>query len=439
MRVSSKLLVRLTLSLSTILTLRYAARADATGADAGLSGAPGDGTCISCHRSTLNAGTGSLKISFANGNTYVPGQTQSVTVTLTDPTAKRWGFEASPRVASAASSMGAGKVATSDSFTRIAGTSGTLQWITHTQAGTRNGTTGGVSFQFNWTPPSTDVGAVDFYVTGNAANGNNQDDSGDKIYSTKATLTAQVSNPNTPTIAAGGVVNAASGVATIESGSWVTVYGTNLAPSTVATGRSWNSADIVNGVLPTTLDGTSVTINGKAAAISWISNNQLNVQAPDDASTGPVDVVVKTANGTSAAGSVNLQQISPGVFTLATKYAAAVLPDGSYAVAQGVLGSSVATRGATAGDVVQVFGTGFGPTSPAVTSGVVYSGAAATANAVAASIGGVPAAVQFAGITGAGLYQINVTVPAGVPGGDQPLVLSVGGIPTQDNLYLTIR
>ena len=442
MRVSTNVFLKSSVLLFGVMALRFAtptARADASGADAGLSGAPGDGTCISCHRSTLNAGTGSLKISFANGTTYVPGQTQLVTVTLSDPTAKRWGFEASPRVSRAASSTGAGKMTTADSYTRLAGTSGTLQWITHTLAGTRNGTTGGVSFTFNWTAPSTDVGAVDFYVTGNAANGNNQDDSGDKIYSRRATLTVQAVITNTPTIASGGIVNAASGAQTIESGSWVTIYGTNLAPSTVSTGRTWNSGDIVNGQLPTTLDGTTVMINGKAAAISYISSGQLNVQAPDDTATGQVSVVVTTSNGTSTPATVNLQPYSPGLFMLNAKYPAAVLPDGSYAIAPGVLDSSVAQRVAKAGDVVQLFGTGLGATNPVVTSGVLYSGAAQTANPVAASIGGIPAEVQFAGVTGAGLYQVNVVVPQGVPAGDQLLLLATGGLTSQGSVYLTIQ
>jgi uncharacterized protein (TIGR03437 family) len=74
-----------------------------------------------------------------------------------------------------------------------------------------------------------------------------------------------------------------------------------------------------------------------------------------------------------------------------------------------------------------------------VTSGVLYSGAAQTANPVAASIGGVPAEVQFAGVTGAGLYQVNVVVPQGVPAGDQLLLLATDGLTSQGSVYLTIQ
>ena len=415
--------------------------ADVSGADPGYSGAPGDGTCLSCHGTTLNSGGGSLKLAFANGTTYVPGQKQRVTVTIADPTAVRWGFEASPRLASGSSS-GAGTLATSDSNTRMAGTRATVQWITHTLAGTRNGTKGGVDFSFDWTAPATDVGAVDFYVAANAANGNNQDDRGDHIYSAKATLTAASAVTNAPVIQSNGVVNGASYGSSIESGSWVTIYGSNLAPATAASGRTWATSEIVNGKLPSSLDGVSVTINGKAASVYFLSNTQLNVQAPDDTATGPVPVVVTNANGSSSAYTVNLQQFSPGLFLFDPqnrKYAAAVFSDGTYVGPTGLFGSALTTRPVKAGESIVLFGTGFGPTSPAVASGQVFSGAAATSNPVTATVGGVGAAVSFAGISAAGLYQFNVVVPGNVASGDQELVLSVGGLATQSGIYLAVQ
>jgi uncharacterized protein (TIGR03437 family) len=149
--------------------------------------------------------------------------------------------------------------------------------------------------------------------------------------------------------------------------------------------------------------------------------------------------VVTTANGSSAAVNVNLQQYSPGLFMFSSKYPAAVLADGTYLGSAGLLGSSTVTRPGVAGDVIQLFGTGFGPTDPGVPSQQVFNGAAPTASPVSATIGGVPAAIQFAGITGAGLYQVNVVVPSGLTSGDQPLVLNVGGVSTQDSAYVTLQ
>ena len=87
---------------------------------------------------------------------------------------------------------------------------------------------------------------------------------------------AALKAPSTPSINAGGIVPVDSTVTTIQPGEWVSIYGTNLASSTV----TWN------GNFPTSLGGTSVTINGKAAYLSFVSPTQINVQAPNDTATG---------------------------------------------------------------------------------------------------------------------------------------------------------
>ena len=92
--------------------------------------------------------------------------------------------------------------------------------------------------------------------------------------------------PVPPTITS--VVNGASFLPGIESGSWVTIKGTNL--SNTNPGRIWTSSEIVNGNLPTSLDNTSVSIDGNPAFVYYISPTQLNVQAPNDSTTGTVKV-----------------------------------------------------------------------------------------------------------------------------------------------------
>ncbi len=350
------------------------------------------------------------------------------------------GFEVSPRVSSNAQSAGAGTLAPVDGNTQLTRSSGTLRWITHTLSGTRLGTANGVTFDFDWLAPTPAVGPVDFYVAAKAANGNNRDDAGDNVYTTKATLVAGSSAP-TPSITS--VVNGASFGDTIEAGSWVTIKGTNLAPSTPDPGRIWNSqTEIVNGKLPVALDGVSVTINGTPAAVYFVSGTQLNVQAPSDSATGPVQVVVTNANGSSAAFTANMQGVAPGLFLFDPqnrKYPAAVSADGTYLGPQGLFGSALSTRPAKPGETIVLFGTGFGTTNPGVSSGVVFSGAASVVDKPSVLIGGVSATVAFAGLTGAGLYQLNVVVPDGVPDGDQPLVVGTGGVQTQSGVSLAIQ
>lgn len=407
------------------------------GAPQGNTGAPGDNVCTACHTTNaVNSGPGNVKVTFASGTTYTPGQTQKVTVTITDPNARRWGFQASPRVSSAASSTGAGQVTPSDDNTQIIGTSGTLQWITHTSAGTRNGTTGPQSFEFNWAAPATNLGDVDFYVAANAANGNGNNQ-GDFIYTTKATLTASTGPAPKPTISDNGVVSAADGRAGIVAGSWLTIYGQNLSGSS----RTWRADEFVNNRLPTSLDGVSVTVNGKPAAISFIGAGQINAQAPDDTSTGSINVVVTNAAGESTPRSAQLRQFSPALFRFApmdNKYVAAVAMDGAYLGPPALFGTTLTTRGARPGETILLFGTGFGPTNPTVPSGQLFSGAARLTNDVRITIGGVAADVSFAGLSSPGLYQFNTVVPATVPDGDREVVITIGGVQSPSGAFLAV-
>ncbi|HUE01743.1 MAG TPA: hypothetical protein VMR62_19380, partial [Bryobacteraceae bacterium] len=80
---------------------------------------------------------------------------------------------------------------------------------------------------------------------------------------------SMVTPAQAPSISPGGVVPIYSTVNTIEPGEWVTIYGTNLASQTAF----WN------GDFPTTLGGTSVRIDGKAAYLMFVSPGQINVQA----------------------------------------------------------------------------------------------------------------------------------------------------------------
>jgi uncharacterized protein (TIGR03437 family) len=167
----------------------------------------------------------------------------------------------------------------------------------------------------------------------------------------------------------------------------------------------------------------------KPAAIAYLSGNQINVQAPADSSSGQVNVVVTTGNGVSTPASVNLQPVAPGLFM-----------SGAYPAAQLSNYSAVtATNPAHAGNVVILYGTGFGSTNPGYSTGVAFSGAYQLINSVTARVGNLSAPVNFAGIIGAGLYQINVTIPAGTGTGNVPLVLSLNGLQTQSSVSLPIQ
>jgi uncharacterized protein (TIGR03437 family) len=244
-------------------------------------------------------------------------------------------------------------------------------------------------------------------------------------------------SPPPPQISPDGIVPLDSTGGTIQPGEWVSIWGSNLASGTAVWG----------GNFPTSLDGVSVKINGKAAYLSLVSPGQINLQAPDDSTTGSVPVVVTSANG-SATSTVTLGQFAPSFALLDAQHVAGVIPrsDGSGAYGGGTYdilgptGSSLGypTLAAKAGDSVELFGVGFGPTTPPVPAGQAFSGTAATTNTVLLLIGGSTVAPFFAGLSSAGLYQINVTVPAGLGTGDVPLTASVGGAQTQSGVVISL-
>jgi uncharacterized protein (TIGR03437 family) len=235
-----------------------------------------------------------------------------------------------------------------------------------------------------------------------------------------------IAEPALPAIAPGGIVPD-----TIEAGQWATIYGTNLASSTA----TWT------GNFPTLLGGTSVTVGGKAAYLSYASPGQIDLQVPNVTGSGAVPVVVSTGNG-SAAANATLASFSPSFFLLDSKHVAGIIlrANGAYDII-GPTGSSLGypTVAAKAGDSIALFGTGFGPTNPAVTPGVVFSGAAPTTIAVALRINNVSVTPTFAGLSGAGLYQVNLTIPSGLGTGDVPLQATVGNIQTPSGVVISLQ
>lgn len=230
-----------------------------------------------------------------------------------------------------------------------------------------------------------------------------------------------------PTILAqNGVVNGAGFQAGITPGAWLTILGDDLSKTT----RSWNpETEIVGGKLPATLDGVSVTIDGKPASVFYVSPGQLNVQAPDDIVSGSVQVVVTNSDGTSDPVTATIQTVLPGFFLFENYYAAAVRADGTY------IGP---TTPAKPGETISLFGTGFGSTNPSVKSGEVFQGAAALTNAVEIRIGSVYADLRFAGLSSAGLYQFNLVVP-NVADRDHDVRATVAGVRTQPLARLRIQ
>jgi len=451
------------------------------GPNPGVCGVPGEnGTCTQtgCHAGTTNssANHGSVAISFPNGLTYTPGVKQTLTVTISDPapTQQAWGFEVTARQSNNPAAM-TGTFTPDDQYTQIMcsradfnafnayclpGANGNLsdsgcnfpssapacpanlplQYMEHSVAGythTLGLVQGSGTYQFDWTPPSTNVGNITFYIAGNAGVAGPPNQNGDHIYATTFTLAPSSSSGVPPAIST--VQNGASFLPGFSQGSWITITGTNLA----ATTRIWTGADFNGPNLPTQLDGASVTVDGMQAYIYYISPTQINALAPADAAQGSVPVQAAFGGLTSNIVSATEAAFSPALFMfgpLGGKYVAAVLSGGQSIQYIGPANLYPGlTVPAQANNIILLYGTGFGPTSPTTSFGETFSGAPPTTNPVTCTIGGSPASVLFAGLVAPGEYQLNIVVPSGLPSGDNLVVLKVGGVPTQANAYLAVQ
>jgi uncharacterized protein (TIGR03437 family) len=245
-----------------------------------------------------------------------------------------------------------------------------------------------------------------------------------------------ISRPSIASVKSAGDYGALS---TFASGSWLEIKGSNLAIDT----RLWGDSDFQGANAPIMLDGTSVSINGKSAFVEYISSTQVNVQAPGDPATGPVQLTVSNCAGTSAAVTVQKTAVAPGLLSPANfsaggkQYLVAQFPDGTFAGDPNLI--SGALRPAKPGETITAYGIGFGDVTPSILPGVKVAQANSIPN-LTINFGQTPATTTYAGLApeSIGLYQFNITVP-NVSDGEYQINLSVGGIPLAQTLYLTVR
>jgi uncharacterized protein (TIGR03437 family) len=164
----------------------------------------------------------------------------------------------------------------------------------------------------------------------------------------------------------------------------------------VTAGASW----------PKSLGGVSVQLNGAALPLLYISDTQINFYVPADVPLGPATLEIATPAGTKAAIPVDVASVSPGIFP------GAVLRSGT--------GLSAAESPVRAGDLLEIYCTGLGPTRSA-------GGLDWTVITPTVFIGAFPVQPSYTGLVPGyvGLYQVNAQVPTGLAPGSQPVSLSV--------------
>jgi uncharacterized protein (TIGR03437 family) len=233
-----------------------------------------------------------------------------------------------------------------------------------------------------------------------------------------------------------GVLNGASFSPAIAPNTWISIFGTNLASGS----RAWNASDFIDNRLPVQLDGVSVSIGGKPAYVAYISPTQLNVLVPDLGPSGKYEVQATTPLGTTNSVSMPVTQFAPALFRFDAaggRYAAAVHPDGTY-VGDPALLAGMGAAPARPGDIISLYGSGFGPVVDKTDIGGLIPAPQNLANTATLKIGGLNATVKYAGLVGSGLVQLNVEVPK-LADGDQSVTGSIGGVTLQGNTLITVQ
>jgi uncharacterized protein (TIGR03437 family) len=237
-----------------------------------------------------------------------------------------------------------------------------------------------------------------------------------------------------------GVANAANYERRIASATWIAISGRNLSGAT----RMWGESDFTGGRLPTALDGVRVNVNGRPAFVYFISPNQVNALVDDGEASGVVPLEVITAQGKSDPVQVAINRYSPAFFKYAAqggKYVIAHAPDGAYIGPPNII-EGVVTRPARPGEILTMYGTGFGPSDPAAPAGRIVAQPARLPSEVSIRIGFNEAVVSYAGLIGSGLYQFNLVVPAlpdGTADGDQRVAAQIERFSSESEAWIPVK
>lgn len=405
--------------------------ANSSGPAASRTGAPGIGSysaelnCTSsgCHSTyALNSGPGVFTISGLPAY-YWPDQEVTVTVTMNQASRSAYGFQLT-----ALDPQGnrAGAFTSSDNRTQLANGTGSFsgrRYIQHSYTGISPNGANQASWTFKWKAPSTPAGKVTFYAAGNAANGTGTSGN-DYIYTTSRS---------------------------IEPLPFGTVSAASFAPANVVTSEMIGALYSIGMAaqvevatsgqpLPTQLGETTLEFQDSTGRLTnsllfFVADTQVNFLVPENTPTGAATLRVRRNGNVVAQGTVDVQQVSPGLFTAASN-------------GQGVaaaLALRVSNNGAQTYEPVARYNqstTAFEsiPIDVSAASGSVYLVLYGTGIRWRSNLGNVSITVRgtsypalYAGPAGAfyGLDQLNIgPLPASLAGaGEVDVALTVDGKP----------
>jgi uncharacterized protein (TIGR03437 family) len=270
-------------------------------------------------------------------------------------------------------------------------------------------------------------------------------DSGNYVIREMSPSAAVPGGPGVPAIKAGGVISASAfgGFSTIAPGTWVEIYGANLAADV----RQWAASDFDGANAPAALDRTTVTIGGENAFIDYVSPGQVNAQIPSDIPAGTQPVIVSNATGISSASNVTVVATQPAFYAPpqlvigGNQYIGALMLDGKTFVGPPGAFPGITSARAHPGQTITLYGVGFGAVNPPTLAGQVSPQSSEVYSFPVISIEGVQVQETYKGLApgSVGLYQFNIVVPAVASSDAAPVTLTINGTPGTQTLYTSVQ
>lgn len=253
------------------------------------------------------------------------------------------------------------------------------------------------------------------------------------------------SNGNFGPEISGTVISAGAygGFDSVTQGTWMEIYGENLA----ADSREWGGGDFNGSTAPTSLDGTSVTVGGQPAFVYYINPGQVDALVPGGVATGPQPVIVQTAKGTSQPFLISVNSLEPGLLAPSsfningTQYLAALFSDGSTFVLPPGSIAGVTSNRATPGQTITTYGIGFGSVTPSITPGQIEDSNNQLVAPIQVTFGSTPATLSYFGLAPSfvGLYQFNIVVPNIAASDQVPVTFTLNGQTGAQTLYTAVQ
>lgn len=434
---------------------------------------PGERSCTACHvGADANSGPGTLTLTVggtaassepdAATLTYTPGEMIPLIVSFEDTTKFRVGFQLTVRSGDGCGQPGSLAAASSDDGSGIktgsaacGPASSQVQWVTHQRP--RNGSS--ATFAIDWTAPAEDVGPVTIAVAVNGADGSGV--RGDHIYTLQAVVQPQAAAPAAPVISDGGVTSLGDSETPLTTGApggIAVISGTGFA----AMGEGTLGSVGADGGLATNAGGVCVEVNQVRAPVLYADATSVFVQLPAETALGPAAVqVIRDCEAApdgpqevlSNVAMFEIASVKPALVHVSESTPGAVAVHEDFSLVASEPETPAATdmsamsapaesdpaedtsgpemSPAVPGSVVTLFGTGFGPTDPALASGEIPAlSHVLAAESVQLMLGETTIPddhIVYAGATPgiAGLYQLSARIPEAMPVGEHAVSLMV--------------